>query len=97
MIRFWFSVLALLLMLAYQTVLSALATHVPGFDLPPGAVFVLSIVSLPLLLAANAMPFLLKTLPGEADATLPVPMPTQASGSGVAIAVNAAPAAPERG
>jgi hypothetical protein len=61
------------LMMVYQAILGALATHVEGFELPPVYTYILTVIGPPLLLAANAMPFVLKGMPGQenSDVTLP--------------------------
>jgi hypothetical protein len=76
MTRFWFAVSVVVLMAAYQAMLTAVSSHIVGYELPPLAVFVIVSVSPVLLMIANALPSLYSVLPGASGN---VPLPPSAS------------------
>lgn len=71
MLKFWFTLAGLIIMLVYQALLGALATHIPGFELPPIYVYIISVMAPVVLLAAHAIPFVLNSLPGGEPTPLP--------------------------
>jgi hypothetical protein len=75
MIRFWFALTVLLLMCAYQGIVTLLAAHVVGVEIPPTLTLALLSVSPVILLLANGLPGLYSLLPG-ATGQVPIPLAT---------------------
>lgn len=88
MARFYFGLVVLLMMGAYQSIITALGAHVVGYELPPVVVFALVSISPVLLLVANGLPALYSLLPNAAgNVPTPVVPAPGASNAAAALAV----------